>query len=51
MRFTNRQILKITFPVLLSLMMEQLIGLTDTIYLGMWARSSWVRRPLRASST
>ena len=34
MRFTNRQILKITFPVLLSLMMEQLIGLTDTIYLG-----------------
>ena len=35
MRFTNRQILKITFPVLLSLMMEQLIGLTDTIYLGL----------------
>jgi len=34
MRFTNRQILKITFPVMLSLMMEQLIGLTDTIYLG-----------------
>ena len=34
MHFSNRQILKITFPVLLSLMMEQLIGLTDTIYLG-----------------
>lgn len=34
MLFTDRQILKITFPVLLSLMMEQLIGLTDTIYLG-----------------
>lgn len=34
MHFSDRQILKITFPVLLSLMMEQLIGLTDTIYLG-----------------
>lgn len=34
MRFTNREILRITFPVMLSLMMEQLIGLTDTAYLG-----------------
>lgn len=34
MRFTNRRILRITLPVLLSLMMEQLIGLTDTAYLG-----------------
>ena len=34
MRFTNKEILKITFPVMLSLMMEQLIGLTDTAYLG-----------------
>lgn len=33
-RFSNREILKITFPVLASLLMEQLIGLTDTIYLG-----------------
>lgn len=34
MPFSDRQILKITFPVLLSLLMEQLIGLTDTAYLG-----------------
>lgn len=34
MTFTNKQILRITMPVLLSLMMEQLIGLTDTAYLG-----------------
>jgi len=32
--FTNRAILKITFPVLAGLLMEQLVGLTDTIYLG-----------------
>ncbi|WP_459189509.1 MATE family efflux transporter [Parabacteroides sp. APC149_11_2_Y6] len=34
MQFTNKQILHITFPVLMSLMMEHLIGLTDTAYLG-----------------
>ena len=34
MQFTNKQILHITFPVLLSLLMEHLIGLTDTAYLG-----------------
>ena len=34
MEFTNKQILRITFPVLMSLMMEHLIGLTDTAYLG-----------------
>jgi MATE family multidrug resistance protein len=33
-RYTNRNILKITLPVLVSLLMEQLVGLTDTIYLG-----------------
>lgn len=32
--FTNKQILHITFPVLVSLLMEHLIGLTDTAYLG-----------------
>jgi len=32
--YTNREILKITLPVLVSLMMEQLVGLTDTAYLG-----------------
>lgn len=34
MRYTNKEILKITFPVLICLLMEQLIGLTDTAYLG-----------------
>ena len=34
MTFSDRDILKITFPVLASLLMEQLVGLTDTIYLG-----------------
>ena len=34
MQYTNKQILKITFPVLVSLLMEHLVGLTDTAYLG-----------------
>ena len=34
MRYTNKEILKIAFPVLASLLMEHLIGLTDTAYLG-----------------
>lgn len=34
MQFQNKEILKITFPVLVSLLMEHLIGLTDTAYLG-----------------
>lgn len=34
MQFTNKQILQITYPVLISLLMEHLIGLTDTAYLG-----------------
>lgn len=32
--YSNGRILKITFPVLVSLLMEQLVGLTDTAYLG-----------------
>lgn len=34
MQFKNKEILKITFPVLVSLLMEHMIGLTDTAYLG-----------------
>ncbi len=34
LHFSNREIIKITLPVLLSLLMEQLIGITDTAYLG-----------------
>ena len=30
----EQQILKITYPVLISLLMEHMIGLTDTAYLG-----------------
>lgn len=32
--YTYRQIGKIAFPILVSLLMEQLIGMTDTIFLG-----------------
>ena len=32
--YSRRDILKITFPVMMSLLMEQLISLTDTAYLG-----------------
>lgn len=52
MRYTNKKILKITFPVLVCLLMEQLIGLTDTAYLGRVAeRRNWGLRPWRVSST
>lgn len=34
MQFTNKEIRHITYPVLISLLMQQLIGLTDTAYLG-----------------
>ena len=34
MQYSNKEILKITFPVMVSLLMEHLIGLTDTAYLG-----------------
>lgn len=34
MQFTNKEIRRITYPVLISLLMQQLIGLTDTAYLG-----------------
>ena len=34
MRFTHRQILHIAGPILISLLMEHLIGMTDTAFLG-----------------
>ena len=34
MEFTNKKIWQITYPVLLSLVIEHLIGLTDTAFLG-----------------
>ena len=34
MNFTYKQIWLINFPVMMSLLMEQLINLTDTIFLG-----------------
>ena len=34
MRFTNHQILHIAGPILISLLMEHLIGMTDTAFLG-----------------
>ena len=32
--YTNRQIWHIAYPILISLIMEQLIGMTDTAFLG-----------------
>ena len=34
MKFTNRKIWRITYPVMLSLILEYIIGLTDTAFLG-----------------
>ena len=34
MNFTYKQIWLINFPVMMSLLMEQLINLTDTVFLG-----------------
>lgn len=34
LHFTNKQIWQMSYPILLSLLMEHLIGLTDTAYLG-----------------
>lgn len=33
-KYTYKQIWLITFPILISLLMEQLIGMTDTAFLG-----------------
>ena len=33
-RYTNRQIWHIAYPILISLLMEQMIGMTDTAFLG-----------------
>lgn len=33
-RYTSRQIWHIAYPILISLMMEQLIGMADTVFLG-----------------
>lgn len=34
MQITYRNIFKITYPILISMLMEQLIGITDVIYMG-----------------
>lgn len=33
-KFTSKEILSITYPILISILMEQLIGMTDTAFLG-----------------
>ena len=33
-QYTNRQIWHIAYPILISLIMEQMIGMTDTAFLG-----------------
>ena len=32
--FSNKEILQVAYPILISLIMEQLIGMTDTAFLG-----------------
>ena len=34
MTYRTKDILRISYPILVSLLMEQLIGLTDTAFLG-----------------
>ena len=34
MTYSTKDILRISYPILVSLLMEQLIGLTDTAFLG-----------------
>lgn len=34
MKYSNKDILRIAYPILISLLMEQLIGMTDTAFLG-----------------
>ena len=33
-KYTNREIWKVAYPILISLIMEQLIGMTDTAFMG-----------------
>lgn len=33
-KYTNREIWKVAYPILISLLMEQLIGMTDTAFMG-----------------
>ena len=33
-KYTNKQIWHIAYPILISLLMEQMIGMTDTAFLG-----------------
>ena len=34
-KYTNKQIWMIAYPILISLLMEQMIGMTDTAFLGL----------------
>ena len=33
-KYTNGEIWKVAYPILISLIMEQLIGMTDTAFMG-----------------
>ena len=41
-KYSYKQIWTITFPILISLIMEQMIGMTDTASWDVWEKSSWV---------
>lgn len=46
-KYTYKQIWFITFPILISLLMEQLIGRQIRLFWVVSVKSSWVRLPLQ----
>lgn len=45
--YTYKQIWLINFPVMMSILMEQLINITDAVFLGHVGKSSWGRLHLQ----
>lgn len=45
-KYSYKQIWTISYPILISLIMEQMIGMTDTAFLGRVGKLNWARPPL-----
>lgn len=45
-KYTNGEIWKVAYPILISLIMEQLIGMTDTAFMGRVGEVELGPRPL-----
>ena len=41
MNYTYKKIWLIAFPVMMSILIEQLINITDALFLGMWVMWNW----------